>query len=333
MMKKVFGYLIVLTGIVSTLSVTSCREEYITYSDREYVMFADTMKIYAVQKDASEVLVPLVSTVATDYDRTFAVRVIDVEGQAIDRFHYSLESNTATIKSGELGTSVKILADYENLDPENPVYVSLELVAPDAVKSDLFADRTKVVLQRVDPFVLEDFIGEKEIDGRIYGGWCVFSSMFLYQYSLTGDYQRLVYCERKPLKKNPQTKEDLSDDTIICHNWLIDGKDIEMVFHPDDPLNQYITVPEGQTASDEGSFFGITYGDDRILVKSSSLYTSNFMTWGRYLYAWVELYVETLGEPYGSVGHFYNIMEFVSDAEARRLFDEGMQGYFDYKKL
>lgn len=333
MMKRIFGYIIALAGIASVFSATSCQEEYITYSDKEYIMFADTLKVYAVQKDENMLSVPIVSTVATNYDRTFAVRVVDVAGQAIDRYHFALESNTVTIRSGELRTNVSIQANYDRLDPENPVYVSLELIAPDSVKSEIFNDRTKVVLQRVDPFVLEDFIGEKEIDGRIYGGWCVFSSMFLYQYSLTGDYQRLVYCERKPLKKNPQTKEDLSDDTIICHNWLIDGKDIEMVFHPDDPLNQYVTVPEGQTASDEGSFFGITYGDDRILVKSSSLYDSNFMTHGRFLYAWTEFYVETLGEPYGSVGHFYNVMEFVSDAEAQRLFDEGMPGYFDYKKL
>lgn len=333
MMKRIFGYIITLAGILSVFSATSCQEEYITYSDKEYVMFSDTLKVYAVQKDENLLSVPIVSTVATNYDRTFAVRVVDVAGQAVDRYHFSLESNTVTIKSGELRTNVGIQANYDRLDPENPVYVSLELIAPDAVKSEIFNDRTKVVLQRVDPFVLEDFIGEKETDGKIYGGWCVFSSMFLYQYSLTGNYQRLVYCERKPLKKNAQTKEDLSDNTIICHNWLIDGKDIEMVFHPEDPLNQYVTIPEGQVASDEGSFFGITYGDDRILVKSSSLYDSNFMTHGRFLYAWAEFYVETLGEPYGSVGHFYNVMEFVSDAEARRLFDEGMPGYFDYKKL
>ena len=144
--------------------------------------------------------------------------------------------------------------------------------------------------------------------------------MFLYQYSMTGSYQRLVKCEVKTEGENP---------VVICRNMFKDGYDIEMVFHPEEPLNQYVTVPEGQAAADEYSFFGISYGDNEILVRNSSLYTSNFYTYGKYLYVWTELYVETLGDPYGSVGHFYNVMEFVSDAEARRLYNEGMPGYSD----
>jgi hypothetical protein len=34
------------------------------------------------------------------------------------------------------------------------------------------------------------------------------------------------------------------------------------------------------------------------------------------------MYVEKLGEPVGTVGHFYNIMEWVSDEEAHRLMEE-----------
>ena len=91
-----------------------------------------------------------------------------------------------------------------------------------------------------------------------------------------------------------------------------------------DPMKMLVTMDEGQVASDEGSFFGISYGDDKILVRNSSNYDSIFYPCGRYLYIWTEMYVENLGAPVGTVGHFYNIMEWVSKEEADRLMKEGM---------
>ncbi|MGM9785683.1 MAG: DUF4984 domain-containing protein [Candidatus Cryptobacteroides sp.] len=310
-MKSVYKYFILLI-LASCAMVTSCQEEYITYNDAEYVMFADTLATYAIQENEVKFNIPVVSTVARNYDRTFAVEVIDVQGQAVEKLHFSLESNTVTIKAGQTRADVVGFGNYDNLDPAEPVYLTLQLIAPEAVQMPLYGNRTKAVLQKVCPFKPEDF-----------SGWCVFSSMFLYQYSMTGSYQRLVNCKVKE-----GTENDVNP-VIICRNLFKDGYDVEIAFHPEDPLNQYVTVPEGQAAADEYSFFGISYGDNAILVRNSALYSSNFFTYGRYLYVWTELYVETLGELYGSVGHFYNVMEFVSDAEARRLFNEGMPGYDD----
>lgn len=85
-----------------------------------------------------------------------------------------------------------------------------------------------------------------------------------------------------------------------------------------------VTMEKDQVATDEGSFFGTVHGDDRILVTNSSFYDSIFYPCGSYLYIWTEMYVENLGDPVGTVGHFYNIMEWVSDEEAQRLIREGM---------
>jgi hypothetical protein len=167
----------------------------------------------------------------------------------------------------------------------------------------LYGKDTKANLMKVCPF-----------DINAFTGYCVFTSMFLYDYSITGSYQRLVYTEKHPTEEN----------TIICRNWLNDGYDVTMKFHPEDPLKRVVTMDEGQVASDEGSFFGTAHGDDKILVRSSSLNESLFFTCGSYLYLWAEIYVENLGEPVGTVGHFYNIMEWISDEEAQRLRNEGM---------
>ena len=300
-MKK---YLIYITlAFAAMLTASSCHERYVTYDDAEYVMFADTIATYPVQQDVEYFSIPVVSTVTRDYDRTFGVEIIDKGNNAIEGLHYRLQSNTVTIKAGETRADVMVHGIYDNIKAEDQLTFQLRLVMNDDLVMPLYGKDTKANLMKVCPF-----------DINAFTGYCVFTSMFLYDYSITGSYQRLVYTEKHPTEEN----------TIICRNWLNDGYDVTMKFHPEDPLKRVVTMDEGQVASDEGSFFGTAHGDDKILVRSSSLNESLFFTCGSYLYLWAEIYVENLGEPVGTVGHFYNIMEWISDEEAQRLRNEGM---------
>jgi hypothetical protein len=300
-MKK---YLIYITlAFAAMLTASSCHERYVTYDDAEYVMFADTIATYPVQQDVEYFSIPVVSTVTRDYDRTFGVEIIDKGNNAIEGLHYRLQSNTVTIKAGETRADVMVHGIYDNIAAEDQLTFQLRLVMNDDLVMPLYGKDTKANLMKVCPF-----------DINAFTGYCVFTSMFLYDYSITGSYQRLVYTEKHPTEEN----------TIICRNWLNDGYDVTMKFHPEDPLKRVVTMDEGQVASDEGSFFGTAHGDDKILVRSSSLNESLFFTCGSYLYLWAEIYVENLGEPVGTVGHFYNIMEWISDEEAQRLKNEGM---------
>lgn len=300
-MKK---YLIYITlAFAAMLTASSCHERYVTYDDAEYVMFADTIATYPVQQDVEYFSIPVVSTVTRDYDRTFGVEIIDKGNNAIEGMHYRLQSNTVTIKAGETRADVMVHGIYDNIAAEDQLTFQLRLVMNDDLVMPLYGKDTKANLMKVCPF-----------DINAFTGYCVFTSMFLYDYSITGSYQRLVYTEKHPTEEN----------TIICRNWLNDGYDVTMKFHPEDPLKRVVTMDEGQVASDEGSFFGTAHGDDKILVRSSSINESLFFTCGSYLYLWAEIYVENLGEPVGTVGHFYNIMEWISDEEAQRLRNEGM---------
>ena len=47
MMKQIFVYITLV--FMAAVTMTGCHERYVTYSDAEYVMFADTMAIYPVQ--------------------------------------------------------------------------------------------------------------------------------------------------------------------------------------------------------------------------------------------------------------------------------------------
>lgn len=283
---------------LAALVLGSCKESYVTYSDAEYIMFADSISVYPVQKDVEYFAIPVVSTVARDYDRTFGVEVIDKGNNAIENLHYRLQSNTITIKAGETRADVLVHGYYDNIGETDSLGFQLQLVMNENLEMPLYGKQTKAVLMKSCPFDVNSFTG-----------YCVLTSIFLYNYSITGDYQRLIYTEKHPTEEN----------IIICHDWINDGYDVTLTFHPEDPMKPFVTMERDQVASDEGSFFGTTHGDDKILVTNSSLYDSVFYPCGSYLYLWTEMYVENLGQPVGTVGHFYNIMEWISDEEAERL--------------
>lgn len=295
-MKRIIGYMIPV--VLSLASLVGCDEEYVTYSDAEYIMFADTVATYPVQKDVEYFSIPVVSTVKKNYDRTFAVEVLDKESNAIENLHYTLKSNTVTIKAGETCGEVLVHGNFESMEASDSLGFCLQLVMDERLEMPLYGKKTKAVLMKSCSFDINDFCG-----------WTMFTSMFLYDYSTAPTYQRLIFTEKHPTLEN----------TIICHDWMADGYDVLMTFDPEDPMNPIVTMPEDQVMSDESSFFGIVYGDNKLLVKNSSIYDSYFYTCGKYLALWVEIYVKDLGELYGTVGHFYNIMEWVSDEEADRL--------------
>lgn len=301
-MKQIIRYMTL--TLLSAAALCSCKERYVTYSDAEYVMFADTLATYPVQKDVEYFSIPVVSTVVKDYDRTFGVEIIDKGSNAVENLHYRLKSNTITIKAGENRADVLVHGYYDNIEATDSLGFTLQLVMADELEMPLYGKQAKAVLMKSCPFDINNFTG-----------YCVLTSMFLYQYSVTGMYQRLVYTEKHPTEEN----------MIICRNWINDGYDVTMTFNTEDIMKPFVTMEQGQVASDEGSFFGIAHGDDKILVAGSSLYDSIFYPCGNYLYIWTEMYVENLGEPVGTVGHFYNIMEWISDEEAERLRkEEGM---------
>ncbi len=300
-MKQIIKYMTL--AFLAVAALGSCQERYVTYSDAEYVMFADTLATYPVQDTVEYFSIPVVSTVITDYDRTYGVEIIDKGSNAIENLHYRLQSNTITIKAGENRADVKVHGYYENIEATDSLGFTLQLVMDEKYVMPLYGKQTKAVLMKSCPFDINDFTG-----------YCVLTSMFLYNYNATGSYQRLVYTEKHPTEQN----------TIICRNWINDGYDVTMTFNASDPMKPFVTMDKGQVASDEGSFFGISYGDDKLLVTNSSLYDSIFYPCGRYLYIWTEMYVENLGVPVGTVGHFYNIMEWVSDEEGERLKNEGI---------
>ena len=297
-MKKIY---FILSALVAMTAMVACDEEYVTYSDAEYVMFAEEQSTNMVLADQEYFTVPVASTVACDYDRTFGVEVIDKGSNAIEGKHYRLLSNSVTIPAGKLAADVKVAGMYENIEPTDSLGFVLKLVMPEQLKFDLYegSDQTKVVMYKSCPF-----------DRNNFTGWCILTSMLLRDYP--GDnpsYQRLIRTEAHPTEPN----------TVILRSAFYDGYDLTITFNPENPANPLVTMDKDQVVSDEASVFGQILGDNHILGTHSFYYPSYFNSCQHFVELWMQVYVENLGESVGTVGHYYNILEWISDEEAERL--------------
>lgn len=302
-MKNIYLFLV---ATIAISMLASCAEEYVTYSDAEYVMFSETQSMNMILADDEYFGVAVASTVACDYDRTFGVEIVDKGSNAIEGKHYRLLSNSVTIPAGELATEVKVQGLYENIEPTDSLGFVLRLVMPEKLKWSLYedSDQTKVVMYKSCPFVRENFTG-----------WCVVTSLLLRDYP--GDntsYQRLIRTEAHPTEEN----------TVILRSCFYDGYDLTIRFHPEDAANPLVTMDKDQVLSDEASVFGQILGDNHILTTHSFYYPSYFNSCQRFVELWNHVYVENLGETIGTVGHYYNILEWISDEEAERLRKKGM---------
>lgn len=294
------------TTILALLAAVGCKESRTLYSDAEYVMFADTNRIEMIGRDARSFTVPVASTVACDYDRNFGVEVVDAKSTAIERRDYTLESNTVTIKAGERVGHLKVTANWEAMSATDTLQIAFRLVMPESVKWDLYGDETKVRMVKTCPWSIEDD----------FSGWCMVTSMFIYNYPGTNtSMQRLIYTEAHPVEKN----------TLILHNFLYDGYDVNIRFKDDDPSKPWITVDDDQILSDEQSVFGIAYGDNHILVGNNPLLQSSFNGCGGYATVYISVYVADMDELVGYVtdngdpNMCLNILEWVTDEEADRI--------------
>ena len=306
-MKRIITFLFA-TGLCAALA-TGCKEESTTYSDAEYVMFSDSVSLNMVLENQDYFTVPVSSTRACDYDRTFGVEVIDKGSTAIEGLHYRLLSNSVTIPAGKRSAEVRVRTYYNEFEPADTLQFNLRLVMPEQLDWSLYPGQSRVRMLKGCTFHAEEFTG-----------WCVVTSTFLQSYPGVENtsIQRLIRTELDPKEPN----------TVILHSWLFTGYDIKLTFDPSDPSLPLVSMPEDQIMSDELSVFGQINGDNKILVTNSPSYYSFFDACTTNVKLWSHVYVKNLGTPVGTVGTFYNIMEWISDEEADRLeLEEGMKKY------
>lgn len=301
-MKRLPIYILLAVLAIGTFA---CDEQYITLQDTNYVMFAEQEQYFLVEENQDYFSVMVSATTAAKKDRTFGVEVIDKGSNSIEGYHYRLLSNNVTIPAGKLAGEVRVKGMYENILPSDSLGFILKLVVPEEMEwNDIYEDGTqsKVVMYKSCPFDIQNF-----------EGYALLSSMLLKSYP--GDnisYQRVVKCDIHPTEKN----------TLIFRNCFYYGYDVRIKFHNEDPHKPLLSMEAGQIISDEASVLGWTPGDNHILATTSPYNESFYNSCQRYAVLWIQAYVENMGEPVGTIGQFYNVVEWISEEEARDFMKE-----------
>ena len=292
--------LAIAASIVMLTTFTSCDEERTLYKGPEYIMFADTLTVLGVENSEEIFDIAIAATAVSDQDRTVAVEVVDKHSNAIEGIHYTLESNTVTIKAGELVGYLRIKGIAENLTVDYDPEVTLHLIADEKYQWDLYSgDTTRVVLRKVCPF-----------DINAFSGYAMITSTFLYNY--TGSYNRLIKTEVDTTEEN----------TIIMRDFYYDGYDVKLRFTNDDPLNPLIEMDD-QPLVTTGEAFGTIYGDGMLHIYQPTNYVSYYSACEKFIYQYITLWVPGMAAGTNTVGTFIHAIEWISDDEARIYMNQG----------
>lgn len=292
-----------MAAVAALIAFSGCDQDKVVYSGPNYLMFSDTLYTYAVQETNEIFNVPVSATVPADYDRTFGVEVIDKESNAVEGKHYKILSNTVTIKAGEMSTDVKVQGLYKNIGITDSLGFALRLVIPDTEQWSLYKNEAKVVMQKICPFDIKNF-----------KGYCKVTSGYL-----SSDY----YPKKVDLRLVTSDIVEGKENTIVVHGLYFDGYDMEIKFNRKDVLEPLVEMEE-QICGSTGEAFNTIHGDGKLRLNQPTAYTSFYSTNENFILQYVTMSVNNKdGSYYGTVGTFVNVLEWISEAEAEKLKEQG----------
>ena len=292
-----------MAAIAALIALSGCDQDKVLYNGSSYLMFSDTLYTYAVQETNEIFNVPVSATKSVDYDRTLAVEVIDKESNAVEGKHYRILSNTVTIKAGEMSTNVEVEGIYKNIGISDSLGFALRLVIPETEQWSMYGTEAKVVMQKVCPFDIKNFTG-----------YCKVTSTYL-----SSDY----YPKNVDLRLVTSDVVEGKENTVVIHDLYFDGYDMEITFNRDDILQPIVEMEE-QICGTTGEAFNTSHGDDKLRLNQPTAYTSFYSTNENFVFQYVTMSVNNRdGSLYGVVGTFANVIEWISEAEAEKLKEQG----------
>ena len=119
---------------------------------------------------------------------------------------------------------------------------------------------------------------------------------------------RLIKTEVNPEKEN----------SVILHDLYYKGYDIVLDFDRKNLLEPLVNMEE-QVCGNTSEAFGTIYGDGNLLMYQPTMYTSYYSSCENFVLQYVTIYVDGVG----TVGTYVNILEWISDAEAEKLKEQG----------
>ena len=279
-MRKINYGLMALLALLM-FSTSSCGDaERQNYDGPNYILFSDTLTVLAVQNNEEVFNVSVAATQACSYDRTLAVEVVEQKSNAIEGKHYSIESNTITIKAGERAANVHIRGNYDAISATDSLGLTLRLLTEKGNQWDMYNKNyeAKVILQKCCPFSMDLFAPYgNEAEGK--HGFAVVTSTYMQEF-MPNVKNRLVKTVADPEEEN----------TIIMKDFFYDGYDVKIHFTTNDILNPLIEMKE-QTFASTAEAFGTNYGDGYLHLYQPSSGVSYYSACEKFIFQYFTLYV------------------------------------------
>lgn len=298
---RIIGFCALVCGLFSMLS---CSQDNVyhnssnnLYEGAEYVMFADSIQQIAIQDDTTYHDIIISATTACDYDRTFGVEVVDKGSNAIEGLHYDLQSNTVVIKAGELTSSVKIRGHFDEYDDTDSIGVMLRLFADKNKIWDIHGTDTKVILVKVCPFDINNFVGPAKLTSTFFNDYMQDTEIRLLRTELSEDVK----------------------NGIVLKDFMYDGYDITVSFDSSNPLAPILNMEPQVISSTHEAFEGAVWGNDKLMVMQPSSATSYYNVCQNFAFQYMTFYVDGVG----SVGTYVNVIEWITEEEYNYLKKQG----------
>ena len=294
------------------LTISSCGDaDRQTYEGPNYILFSDTLTVLGVQNNEEVFDIPVAATQACNYDRTLAVEVIDKKSNAIEGKHYTIESNTITIKAGERAANVRIRGNYDAIKVTDDLELTLRLLTDKTNQWDMYNDNyeARIILRKCCPFDMKLF-APYGTEAETPYGFAVLTSSYMQEF-MPNVKNRLVKTEKDPKEEN----------TIIMKDFFYDGYDVKIRFTTNDILNPLIEMDEQVFAPTEDAF-GTSYGDGYLHLYQPSSGLSYYSACETFIFQYFTLYVPGMAGN-NEVGTFVNAIEWVEHDEAMKIYLEG----------
>ena len=113
------------------------------------------------------------------------------------------------------------------------------------------------------------------------------------------------------------------ENTVLLKDVYYKGYNLKLKFNTDNILEPKVEMDD-QIAGETGEAFGTIYGDGKLRISQPSIYTSYYNTCQNYVLQYVTMSVDNKdGSNFGNVGTFITMYEWISDAEAEKLKEQG----------
>lgn len=293
-----------MAAVAALIGLAGCEQDMKVYNGPNYLMFSDTLYTYGVQESNEIFNVPVSATMPANYDRTFAVEIIDKKSNAIEGKHYKLLSNTVTIKAGEMAANVEVKGLYENIGIADSLGFALHLIIPESEEWDMYGTEAKVVLQKVCPFDIHNFTGYCKVTSSFFGG-------------------NDIPNQNTDLRLITSEVVEGEENTVVLHGLYYDGYDTKIKFSRKDIMQPLVEIDK-QPCGTTGEAFGTIYGNGKLMLSQPTQYISYYSTCENFVFQYVSISVDNKdGSLFGTVGTFINIIEWISEAEAEKLKEQG----------